>query len=382
MTKDRLAEFKKIAVKHGTVYQDESEANDDLDGPSPSENTEFLKDSDWADIDRFLSQVNNVESNIDVLESLVMKLGKIHKEVLQSPGTDPTLIQNLNDVNDQFTSISKKTNHALNLLTQNVDQATTSNSVQDRIRKNQAFTLKKRLALVISDFHAEQLQYKEKCKESMRNYLKCVDQKMTDDEINEAVESGKLYSTKSLMLGDRDKQMLLLRDVENRHQDIIKLEKSIAELHEMFQDIAMLIDAQGEILNNIEMNVATATEYTKKAHGDVVAANKMKNRNLMMKIALLKSDLEKYRSKLLYQSLKRGILENDIIIGNFAKEYLPSMSKEELMAYDKIINGEHMEWDLFYYVSDKKPPPPELESCKVFHKIKNYVRDSKGLQRH
>uniref|UniRef100_A0AC34R977 Uncharacterized protein n=1 Tax=Panagrolaimus sp. JU765 TaxID=591449 RepID=A0AC34R977_9BILA len=27
-----------------------------------------------------------------------------------------------------------------------------------------------------------------------------------------------------------------------------------------------------------------------------------------------KSDLEKYRSKLYYQSMKRGILENDIII--------------------------------------------------------------------
>lgn len=77
----------------------------------------------------------------------------------------------------------------------------------------------------------------------------------------------------------------------------------------------------------------------------------------------------------------------DLICSNtfsrgFAREHLPSMSKEELVAYDKIINGEHMEWDLFYYVSEKKPPPPELEHCKVFHKIKDYVKNSKGLERH
>lgn len=30
------------------------------------------------------------------------------------------------------------------------------------------------------------------------------------------------------------------------------------------------------------------------------------------------------------------------------------MSGEELMEYDRIINGEHMEWDLFYYLTGKK----------------------------
>uniref|UniRef100_A0AC34GA96 SDH assembly factor 2 n=1 Tax=Panagrolaimus sp. ES5 TaxID=591445 RepID=A0AC34GA96_9BILA len=87
-----------------------------------------------------------------------------------------------------------------------------------------------------------------------------------------------------------------------------------------------------------------------------------------------KTGIEKYRSRLLYQSLKRGILENDIIIGGFARQYLPVMNEKELEAYEKIINGEHMEWDLFYYVSDRKPPPPELDNCKVFHMMKDFVK--------
>lgn len=35
-----------------------------------------------------------------------------------------------------------------------------------------------------------------------------------------------------------------LADIEARHQDIMKLENSIRELHDMFMDMAMLVESQ------------------------------------------------------------------------------------------------------------------------------------------
>lgn len=35
-----------------------------------------------------------------------------------------------------------------------------------------------------------------------------------------------------------------LADIEARHADIIKLENSIRELHDMFMDMAMLVESQ------------------------------------------------------------------------------------------------------------------------------------------
>jgi len=35
-----------------------------------------------------------------------------------------------------------------------------------------------------------------------------------------------------------------LKDIEARHNDIIKLENSIRELHDMFMDMAMLVESQ------------------------------------------------------------------------------------------------------------------------------------------
>ncbi|CAD6196000.1 unnamed protein product [Caenorhabditis auriculariae] len=78
--------------------------------------------------------------------------------------------------------------------------------------------------------------------------------------------------------------------------------------------------------------------------------------------------IESKRSRLLYQSKKRGILENDIILGEFAEKYLKTMSPQELESYHKLINGEHMEWDLFYFLSGRKSPPEDVAKCSVYQK--------------
>ena len=48
--------------------------------------------------------------------------------------------------------------------------------------------------------------------------------------------------------GNEDQLRQTINDIENRHEMFIKLEKSITELHDMFLDIAMLIENQVYIL--------------------------------------------------------------------------------------------------------------------------------------
>jgi len=43
------------------------------------------------------------------------------------------------------------------------------------------------------------------------------------------------------------------------------------------------------------------------------------------------------RSRLNYQSRKRGTLESDLLLSTFAKENLPLMSREQLEEFDKVI---------------------------------------------
>lgn len=44
-----------------------------------------------------------------------------------------------------------------------------------------------------------------------------------------------------------------LADIEARHADIIKLENSIRELHDMFMDMAMLVESQVMFCDNLTL---------------------------------------------------------------------------------------------------------------------------------
>ena len=82
-----------------------------------------------------------------------------------------------------------------------------------------------------------------------------------------------------------------LADIEARHADIIKLETSIKELHEMFMDISVLIENQGEMVNRIDAHVESAVEYTTRATNDTKKAleyqTKARRKKIMILICLI-----------------------------------------------------------------------------------------------
>lgn len=51
------------------------------------------------------------------------------------------------------------------------------------------------------------------------------------------------FSYFQTIMASRDKQQLY-DDVKSRHEDIIRLEANINELHDMFNDMALLVESQ------------------------------------------------------------------------------------------------------------------------------------------
>lgn len=47
-----------------------------------------------------------------------------------------------------------------------------------------------------------------------------------------------------------------LAEINERHEAVKELEKSLMELHQIFLDMAVLVEAQGEMLDNIEQQVS------------------------------------------------------------------------------------------------------------------------------
>eukprot|EP01035_Chromulina_nebulosa_P019478 gene19478-25360_t len=58
--------------------------------------------------------------------------------------------------------------------------------------------------------------------------------------------------------------------VSEKYNDILSLEKSIASLNAMFVDLSTLTEYQGDLLNSIETQVFTSSDYIEKANEELV----------------------------------------------------------------------------------------------------------------
>ncbi|XP_050677016.1 succinate dehydrogenase assembly factor 2-A, mitochondrial-like [Leptidea sinapis] len=84
--------------------------------------------------------------------------------------------------------------------------------------------------------------------------------------------------------------------------------------------------------------------------------------------------LEKRKARLHYQSRKRGMLENDLLLSTFAKKYLDGFSEQQTMMYDRLINSPSNDWDIYYWIVQKKPTPEEFDN-EIMNLLKKHAKN-------
>jgi len=89
---------------------------------------------------------------------------------------------------------------------------------------------------------------------------------------------------------------------------------------------------------------------------------------------------EEKRARLKYQSRKRGIAENGLLLGTFADKYLDSMSDHDMLLYDRLINLPTNDWDIYYWVTGTKPTPDEFDN-PLMDKLKEHATNSEKESR-
>ncbi|CAG9563605.1 unnamed protein product [Danaus chrysippus] len=84
--------------------------------------------------------------------------------------------------------------------------------------------------------------------------------------------------------------------------------------------------------------------------------------------------LDVRKARLHYQSRKRGMLENDLLLSTFAKKYLDSFNENQTMMYDRLINSPSNDWDIFHWIVEKKPTPKEFDN-EIMDMLKKHAKN-------
>ncbi|EDW10164.1 succinate dehydrogenase assembly factor 2-B, mitochondrial [Drosophila mojavensis] len=90
--------------------------------------------------------------------------------------------------------------------------------------------------------------------------------------------------------------------------------------------------------------------------------------------------LETRKQRLMYQSRKRGMLENDLLLSTFAHKYLKDFNAEQTALYDDLINGVSNDWDIYYWATGVKQTPKEYDT-EIMKLLKLHVDNAERVTR-
>ncbi|XP_073532207.1 syntaxin-2 isoform X1 [Phyllobates terribilis] len=232
-------------------------------------------------MDDFFHQVEEIRNHIAKISENVDEVKKKHSTILSAPNPEEKTKDELESLNKEIKSIANKVRTKLKAIEQTIDQDENANrtSVNLRIRKSQHTVLSRKFGEVMTAYNETQIQFRERSKGRIQRQLEITGKTTTDDELEEMLESGNPSIFTSDIISDSQITRQALNEIESRHKDIMKLESSIRELHDMFMDIAMLVETQGEMINNIEKNVENAADYIEHAKEETKKAVKYQSKS-------------------------------------------------------------------------------------------------------
>ncbi|KTG41289.1 hypothetical protein cypCar_00032416 [Cyprinus carpio] len=223
----------------------------------PVEKKEFM--------DEFFAQIEEIRTSIDKIDENIGEIKRLYSVILSAPTSDQKTQDELEAVTNE---IKKLANNARNKL-KSIEQILASNteervSADIRIKKSQHAILAKRFVEVMTKYNEAQVEFRDKSKGRIQRQLEITGKTTTDEELEEMLDGG---NAAVFTAG-------ALSEIEARHKDIMRLESSIKELHDMFVDIAMLVENQGSIIERIESNMDQSVGFVERAVADTKKAAK------------------------------------------------------------------------------------------------------------
>ncbi|XP_034723166.1 syntaxin-1A isoform X2 [Etheostoma cragini] len=256
--KDRMQE-----LKHGKETTEEED--------------EVAVGMDKGFMDEFFEQVEEIRGFIESLAEKVEEVKRKHSAILASPNPDEKTKAELEDLMADIKKFANKIRSKLKSIQQTIEQEESQNkaSADLRIRKTQHSTLSRKFVEVMSEYNTTQSDYRERCKGRIQRQLEITGRNTTNEELESMLESDNpAIFTSGIIMDNITEQAM--NEIETRHNEIIKLENSIRELHDMFMDMAMLVESQGELVNNIERSVLDAYEFVEQAKENIPKCKKFK----------------------------------------------------------------------------------------------------------
>ncbi|XP_053487718.1 syntaxin 3b isoform X3 [Ictalurus furcatus] len=225
-------------------------------------------------MDDFFTQIEEIRKGIDKIDENVAEVKKLYSVILSAPTSDQKTQDELEALTNDIKKMANNARNKLKTIERELETGEEERVSADmRIRKSQHAVLSRKFVDVMTKYNEAQVDFRDKSKGRIQRQLEITGRVTTDEELEEMLEGGNA-SVFTAGIVDSGISKQALSEIESRHKDIVRLESSIKELHDMFVDIAMLVESQGGIIDRIESNMDQSVGFVERAVADTKKAAK------------------------------------------------------------------------------------------------------------
>jgi len=229
----------------------------------------------------FYTEISSIQDSLKSFNDSVTRIGELHSRSLDN--TDDAAAQR---VAQQLDELIADTSALSNMLKRRIKalERQPGSGRDAQIRKQQTGLVKQKFVEAIQNYQSVEQQYRTKYKQRMERQFKIVKPDASAEEIKAVVnddQGGQIFS-QALMNSNRyGEARSAYREVQERHEDIKRIEKTLTELAQLFNDMSVMVEQQDEQINVIETTAASIEKdteaglgYTEKAVVSARAARK------------------------------------------------------------------------------------------------------------
>ncbi|KAG5551880.1 hypothetical protein RHGRI_010104 [Rhododendron griersonianum] len=241
--------------------------------------------NETIDLDRFFEDVEKVKDDMKDVEKLYKRLQELNEET--KTAHNAKAVKELRSRMDSDVAQVLKRVKVIKEKLEALDRSNVAHrsipgcgpgSSADRTRTSVVSGLGKKLKVMMDEFqasndiqtetaHALRAKMTAEYKETVeRRYFTVTGEKPNEDLIENLISSGESETFLQKAIQDQGRGQILdtISEIQERHDAVKEIEKNLMELHQVFLDMAALVEAQGQQLNNIESHVAHASSFVRR----------------------------------------------------------------------------------------------------------------------
>ncbi|XP_027187073.1 syntaxin-132-like isoform X2 [Cicer arietinum] len=245
-------------------------------------------------METFNKQIQDADKQIEKLSGLLQKLKEANEE--SKAVTKASSMKAIKKRMEKDIDEVGKTAHGVKAKIEAINRENLSNRQKpgcekgtgiDRARMNMTNALTKKFRDLMTEFQTLRQRIQDEYREVVERRVITVTGTRPDDEtIDHLIETGNSEQIfqKAILEAGRGQVVNTVEEIQERHDAVKEIEKKLLDLHQIYLDMAVLVDAQGEILDNIESQVTNTTDHVRMGNDALHTAKSLqkKSRKCMM----------------------------------------------------------------------------------------------------